>query len=616
MSDQSKTTTNRKRGLGALLALAGTRKSSLIWAGIFSALSSVLSLAPLIVIYLVLLQLAHTEQNTALAGLWPILGWGALAMGLRWLLQVSGGILAHLAAFNILFDLRLAVADKLRRVPMGWITARSAESINKILRDDVDRLELFIAHHLNDSAAALTLPLVSAIALFYLDWRMALVTLITVPLAVLVQLLLWKKVPEVMREYNEVNARLASQVVQYVQGIAVIKTYHRGTAIASTGSTVALPQLVAAYFDVIVRMVKLTVPAWSAFTVVIGANMLCILPFGGYWYLQGSLPLELFVLCLLLGLGITRPLFQLAFFGSLMRLIQDGYGRIQDLMEAPELADVAGTLAPADNSVEFVSAGFAYDEVNVLQDISFKMAAGSLTAIVGPSGAGKSTLAQLLVRFWDVQQGAVNIGGVDVRELPLANMHAQVAYVMQDVFLFYDTVLENIRLGREDISEEQVIAAAIAAQAHDFISRLPQGYRTVLGERGARLSGGEKQRLSIARALVKDAPIIVLDEATAFSDPINEAQLLQALGTLTRDKTVMVIAHRLSTIIDADQIVVLDAGCVVACGKHAQLLEDCVLYRQLWQLQNDSASWKIKTAPADEQLALADTAVKGAASCR
>lgn len=611
MSDQANTMANRKRGVWALLELAGARKASLIWAGIFSALSSVLSLAPLFVIYVVLLRLAHNGQDNALAGLWTVLCWGALAMGLRWLLQVSGGILAHLAAFNILFDLRLAVADKLRRVPMGWITARSAESTNKVLRDDVDRLELFIAHHLNDSAAALTLPLISAIVLFYLDWRMALVTLATVPFAVVVQLLLWKKVPEVMREYNEVNARLASQVVQYVQGIAVIKTYYRGAE--SSSSAVALQQVVAAYFDVIVRMVKLTVPAWSAFTVVIGANMLCILPFGGYWYLQGSLSLELFVLCLLLGLGITRPLFQLAFFGSLMRLIQDGYGRIQDLMEAPELPDATGTLVPDDNSVEFAHVGFAYGDVNVLQDVSFKMAAGSLTAIVGPSGAGKTTLAQLLVRFWDVQQGAVKIGGIDVRELPLENMHAQIAYVMQDVFLFDDTVLENIRLGREDISEAQVIAVATAAQAHDFISRLPQGYQTVLGERGARLSGGEKQRLSIARALVKDAPVIVLDEATAFSDPNNEAQLLQALGVLTRDKTVMVIAHRLSTIIDADQIVVLDAGRVIACGRHAKLLEDCVLYRQLWQLQSDSASWKIKAVSGHEQLALAHNAVKGAA---
>ncbi|BBB64167.1 ABC transporter permease (plasmid) [Undibacterium sp. KW1] len=611
MSDQANTMANRKRGVWALLELAGARKASLIWAGIFSALSSVLSLAPLFVIYVVLLRLAHNGQDNALAGLWTVLCWGALAMGLRWLLQVSGGILAHLAAFNILFDLRLAVADKLRRVPMGWITARSAESTNKVLRDDVDRLELFIAHHLNDSAAALTLPLISAIVLFYLDWRIALVTLATVPFAVVVQLLLWKKVPEVMREYNEVNARLASQVVQYVQGIAVIKTYYRGAE--STSSAVALHQVVAAYFDVIVRMVKLTVPAWSAFTVVIGANMLCVLPFGGYWYLQGSLSLELFVLCLLLGLGITRPLFQLAFFGSLMRLIQDGYGRIQDLMEAPELPDATGTLVPDDNSVEFAHVGFGYGDVNVLQDVSFKMAAGSLTAIVGPSGAGKTTLAQLLVRFWDVQQGAVKIGGIDVRELPLENMHAQIAYVMQDVFLFDDTVLENIRLGREDISEAQVIAAATAAQAHDFISRLPQGYQTVLGERGARLSGGEKQRLSIARALVKDAPVIVLDEATAFSDPNNEAQLLQALGVLTRDKTVMVIAHRLSTIIDADQIVVLDAGRVIACGRHTKLLEDCVLYRQLWQLQSDSASWKIKAVSGHEQLALAHNAVKGAA---
>ena len=608
MSDQA---SPRKRGLGALLALAGERKGSLIWATVLSALSSVLSLAPLLVIYLVLLRLAQPAPARTLTELWPILAWGALAMGLRWLLQVGAGVLAHLAAFNILFDLRLAVTDKLRRVPVGSITARSAESTNKILRDDVDRLELFIAHHLNDSAAALTLPVFSAIVLFYLDWRMALATLFTVPLAVVVQLLLWKKVPEVMREYNAANASLASQVVQYVQGIAVIKTHHRGAA--SNGAAAGLPRAVAAYFDVIVRMVKSTVPAWSAFTVVIGANTLCILPFGGYWYLRGSLSLELFVLCLLLGLGITRPLFQLAFFGSLMRLIQDGYGRVRDLMETAELPHTAGARTPVDNSVEFDGAGFAYGDANVLHDVSFKIAAGSLTAIVGPSGAGKSTLAQLLVRFWDVRQGGIKIGGADVRELPLADMHAQVAYVMQDVFLFRDTVLENIRLGREDISEQQVVAAATAAQAHDFISRLPQGYQTMLGERGARLSGGEKQRLSIARALVKDAPIVVLDEATAFSDPINEAQILEAIGVLTCGKTVMVIAHRLSTIVEADQIVVLDGGRVVGCGKHAQLLDDCAVYRTLWRLQSDNVNWKIKSATAGEQCVLSDPAVEGAA---
>ncbi|WP_082219259.1 ABC transporter ATP-binding protein [Massilia sp. NR 4-1] len=607
----------RKRGLGALLALAGQRKGSLIAAAALSAVSSVLSLAPLIVIYLVLLRLNGRPQGSAAAaGLWPVLAWGAAAMVVRWLLQAGGGVLAHLAAFNILFDLRLAVADKLRRVPMGWITARSAESTNKVLRDDVDRLELFIAHHLNDSAAAVALPVVSAIALFWLDWRMALVTLATVPLAVLVQLLLWRRVPAIMAEYNACNTRLASEIVQYVQGIAVIQTYHRGAASANR-----LQGAVRAYLDVVLLMVRQTVPAWSAFTVVIGANTLFILPCGGYWYLQGSLGLEVFVLCLLLGLGITRPLFQLAFFGSLMRLIQDGYGRVQDLMEAPELAPPRHPRQPAGSGVEFERVSFAYGAAGVLHDVSFQVAPGSLTAIVGPSGAGKSTLAQLLARFWDVDQGAVRIGGADLRELAEGELPRQVAYVMQDVFLFRDTVLENIRLGRPEISEAQAIAAAQAAQAHDFICRLPQGYQTVLGERGARLSGGEKQRLSIARALVQDAPIVVLDEATAFADPLHEAQILAALGQLTQNRTVLVIAHRLSTIVGADQIVVLQQGRVAGLGRHEELLRDCALYRHLWQLQRDSAAWQLgaahEAAPAAARPApAADEDQEGVMPCK
>ncbi len=590
----------RKTGLAALLELAGARKGSLVLAAALSALSSVLSLAPLLVIYAVLMLIGQGGVPAASA-LWPILGWGALAIGLRWLLLVASGVVAHLAAFDILLDLRLKVASKLTRLPLGWITKQSAEATNKVLREDVDRLELFIAHHLNDSAAAVALPLASAVALFCFDWRMALVTLATVPMAVIVQILLWKRIPEIMQQYNEVNASLSASVVEYVQGIAVLKTFHRG-ALASK----RLTRVIDAYRAVIVRMVRMTVPGWSAFTVVIGANMLSILPFGGYWYLHGSLSLELFVLCLLLGLGITRPLFALAFFGSLLRLIQDSHGRVQDLMQAPELADAPEARRPADSTVAFEGVGFAYGDKDVLHEVSFTVPAGSFTAIVGPSGAGKSTLAQLLARFWDVGRGAIRIGGVDVRALPLGEMHHQVAYVMQDVFLFNDTVLENIRLGRRDLDEAQVIAAAKAAQAHDFISRLPQGYHTVLGERGARLSGGEKQRLSIARALVKDAPIIVLDEATAFTDPMSEAQILDALGVLTQARTVIVIAHRLSTIADADQIVLLDGGCVAAAGTHAQLLDGSDLYRRLWRMHRDSADWRLPSAhpvaPAEQHL--------------
>lgn len=582
------------KGLGGVLALAGRHRTRLTIASLCAGLSSVLSITPLLVIYWVLMLFAQ-GPGASLEQLWPILAWGAAAMLLRWVLLVAGGVLAHLAAFDILFDLRLALANQLSLLPLGWITTRTSAIANQVLREDIDRLEQFIAHHLTDSVAAAALPLASAVALFWFDWRMALVTLITVPLAVAVQLLLWKRIPQIMAEYAETNANLSATIVDYVEGIAVLKTYHQGATVSNR-----LTQAINAYRSVIGRMVQTTVPGWSAFTVVIAANTLFILPAGGYFYLHGTLSLQLFALCLLLGLGITRPLFQLAFFGNLLRLVEAANNRIQALMQAPQLTQLH-LAPPADPyacpALSFENVSFAYDQNEVLHNVSFSLPRGSLTAIVGPSGAGKSTVAQLMVRFWDASSGTIRLNGQDVRAMTLGDVHQQIAYVMQDVFLFNHTVLENIRLGRTDLDEAQVIEAAKAAQAHEFIQRLPQGYHTVLGERGARLSGGEKQRLSIARALIKDAPIIVLDEATAFADPLNEAQILEAIATLTRTRTVIVIAHRLSTIVEADQILLFDQGRLQANARHTELLQHSELYAQLWQLQQTHSDWRISSHP-------------------
>ncbi|NIE78420.1 ABC transporter ATP-binding protein [Pantoea sp. Tr-811] len=589
-------TPTHETGFAALLALVGQQRRRLIVAALCSALSGVLSITPLIALYLVLVTYAQGSAAPFAEVLPILIGCGA-AMLLRWLLLCSGGVLSHLAAFDSLHDLRLALANKLTRLPLGWIDARTASLANQVLREDIDRLEQFIAHHLNDSAAALALPLASAVALFWLDWRMALATLATVPLALAVQIALFKRIPQVMAEYGEVNAELSASIVDYVQGIAVVKTYLRGEH-----ATGRLHNALDAYRAVIGRMVASTVPGWSAFTVVIGANSLFILPIGGYFYLNGSLTLQAFTLCLLLGLGITRPLFALAFFGNLMRLVQAANDRVQTLLRAPELASQAQLPAgDSEHALAFEQVGFSYDQGGqVLHDISFNLPHGSLTAIVGPSGAGKSTLAQLMLRFWDVQQGRITLQGRDLRAWPLGELHDQVAFVMQEVHLFDQSVLDNIRLGRSDIDEAQVIAAAKAAQAHDFIQALPQGYHTVLGERGARLSGGERQRLSIARALVRNAPIVVLDEATAFADPMNEAQILQALGTLTAGRTVVMIAHRLASIVDADQVLLLEAGRIRARGSHAQLLAAEPLYQQLWHAQQASANWRLGHSPALE----------------
>jgi ATP-binding cassette subfamily B protein len=331
---------------------------------------------------------------------------------------------------------------------------------------------------------------------------------------------------------------------------------------------------------------------YTLYSVLITSNLFVLLPVGLWLHVRGSLDIPTLALFLFLGIGITVPCQRLLFFfGQFMRLAE-GAKRVVRFLNQPPLPESQQETQLHGHSVEFRHVAFAYGDGDAaLRDVNFVAREGTVTALVGPSGAGKTTVARLIARFWDVVDGEVLIGGVSVKAMSFDRLMGHVAFVFQDVFLFDDTVLNNIRMGRPDATEAEVVAAATAARCHEFVHALPQGYLTVIGERGARLSGGEKQRLSIARAILKNAPILVLDEATAFADPYTESQIQEALAALCRDKTVIVIAHRLSTITQADTIIVLDDGQVLAQGRHEELLGSCDTYRRLWDAHVAARSW-------------------------
>ncbi len=572
------------RALRGLFRLGARRRLLLGTAIAAGSLSAVLTLVPPVVVA----RLADglLGPDPAATAVWALVGIAAAAIALRIVLLACAYVASHVAAFAILYDLRIALVAKLGRVPLGFVTGQSSGAVKKILGDDVDRIEGFIAHMLVEAAMALSASIAGAILLFWVDWRLALATLGPLPLAMVLQSLMYRGAGPMMASYVAASEAMNGALVQYLQGIGVIKAFGRGTY-------APLDDGITRFRDLLQGFVRRTVPAWAAFQVVVKTSLLFLLPIGGWLAMTGRIPPADLLLALLVGLGLIPPLLTLMHAGGNLRLIAQGVDRIDAVLDIPDLPQGAATAAPADGSIVFDRVSFAYDGGDAaLIDLSFTVPAGSTVALVGPSGAGKSTVAQLIARFWDVTAGTIRIGGADIRDLDAEVLGAHVAFVFQDVFLFRDSVRENLRLARPQASDDEIIAAARAAEAHDFIMRLPQGYDTQLGERGGGLSGGERQRLAIARALLRDAPILVLDEATAFADPLSEARIATALARLMRGRTVVVIAHRLSTITGVDRILVLDRGRLETQGRHDDLLTTSPLYRRLWQAHIAARDWQ------------------------
>jgi ATP-binding cassette subfamily B protein IrtA len=577
-------------GLGSLLRL---QPAFLASAALCSTLAAALALVPFFVvarmataIYAAPPRLDEVRSLALVAG-------GALV--LRYALVAAANMLAHVAAFRILHDLRVGMAHKLCAVPMSFFSRHGTGELKKTLMDDVTQIEAFIAHNFPDGVAASVVPLATAVALLWVDWRMALASLAVAPLAVLAMAVAMRDVGKAHAQWNDIQNRMNASLLEYLRGIHVIKTF--GLSAQRFGD---LARSIEDGLGWMEGFMRTNGRGYGAFGALIGSSLVVLVPLGGWLFSQGSLSLEALVLFLVLGPQLLMSMMRLMFAWGNIDRIQGGLARIRRVLGTEELDDRGATEQPAHGGIAFRSVSFAYDGARreALHDVSFEAPAGKVTALVGPSGAGKTTLVRLVPRLWDATRGAVELGGVDVRRLRLDALLAQISLVFQDVFLFHGTVRDNLRLGRADATDAQLDAACRAARAHDFIQALPDKYDTVLGERGARLSGGEKQRLSIARAILKDAPVLLLDEATAFADPENEARIQEALSELCAGRTVLVVAHRLSTIASADHIVVLEAGGVRDQGTHQELLSRCALYQRLWRSHTESLDWTLEVAPA------------------
>ena len=547
---------------------------------------SVLSLALVAFTLHALLTAPHT---------WPwALMTGLLASTVSaFLLRQAAFRHSHYAAFRLEAILRTRLADHIAHLPLGRVQTLGAGQIAKVIHDDVKALHVFVADSTPMVARAYASPLLATLVLLWLDWPLALAALAVPVTGFAILGTIVRNSRETSERYNTAREQVAAAVVEFVQAMPVVRTF-------DTGST-SFGRYQRALLDYL-KVLKdwyASVRFSSRFSLAILSTLptlTVLLWVGGWRFAHGTQDFSTWIAALLIGAGLAEAILPMMSLHHLVQKTRISIERIQQILAEPPLPEVpAPGRQPADASVVFEHVSFSYEKADIpaLQDVSFTATPGTITALVGPSGAGKSTVARLIPRFWDVDAGRVRVGGTDVRDMTADTLMQQVAFVFQDTFLFATSIADNIRLGCPDASMDDVIAAARAAQAHDFISALPRGYETRAGERGTFLSGGQRQRITIARAILQNRPILVLDEATAFADPENEAALVRALSALMHGKTVLMVAHRLATIQNADQILVFDQGRLAERGRHDDLLQRHGVYARLWQSGQDAGQWTL-----------------------
>ena len=585
-----------KQGVARLFELAGQRGRKLTLACVLSVLSSAARIVPFFTIYGVVRELLAHYQEPSMVNQNAILMLCAVTFGAALVYGLCAFIssaLSHTAAYEIIYDLRLQLMEKLSRVSSGFFTSTTQGAIKKVVSDDSNQIEAFLAHHLCEIAAAVATPVFTLLYLFGMDWRLAIVTLLPILIS-LVLLSACLKQPDkaaLQVELHDAQERMQGTVVEYIHGMSVIKVFNR-TLNAFQRYEGDLNH----FTEVVDRTARANARPMGAYYAFFGAQLLFLLPAvlllipTAESYLDF---LPVILLFFLVGSGLKEPMENLMQMVILSGRIVEGVNRIDNILRQPE-PDQNGAGDPATFDVEFSDVEFAYTEgIPAVDHVSFHLPQGTVTGLVGPSGGGKSTLAQLLLRFYAPQGGTIRIGGVDIREIPPARLMELVAYVFQDSVLFTDTIENNIRMGNTKVTMEEVEQAARNAGIHEVIQALPQGYQTVVGRDDAYLSGGEKQRLAIARVFLKDAPIIILDEATAYADAENEAKIQAAFAKLAQNKTVLMIAHRLKTVERADQILVMDKGKLVGAGTHEELLTGCETYKRLVDANLRRDRWSI-----------------------
>ena len=560
---------------------AGQCKIKMIFSIVFAILGSICGIVPYFAVSKIAICIFEENYNMA-----SILFWAFIALlgylGNTWFSTIST-MLSHHSAFTILKNIRTNLTRKLSRMPMGYILDTPSGKFKTLLMDTVEKLELPLAHMIPELTANILIPILMLIYLFVLDWRIALISLITIPIGLLCYMGMMKDYDKRYQRVLTAGKNMDSSIVEYIGGIEVIKAFNQSSASYKKYSDAVKENNAAKS-----TWFKQTNTFYVAGISIMPCCLLGVLPLGGYLYMMGEVAAPTLITCIILSLGLVKPLIQALQYTDSLAMVDSTVKAIKDLLESSEMNRPDSVVPLSNNNISFSNVSFSYGDIQVLHNVSFQTVPGGITAIVGPSGSGKSTIARLIASFWEANHGTVEIGGIDVRQLPLTQVMNTVAYVSQDNFLFHMTIKENIRIGNPHATDEEIVHASKLASCHDFITTLPNGYDTIVGDGGSSLSGGERQRIAIARAILKNSPVVVLDEATAFTDPENEAIIQSSINQLVKDKTLIVIAHRLSTIVDADKIIVMNQGKIEAEGTHDQLLADNQLYKDLWASHIDA----------------------------
>lgn len=524
--------------------------------------------------------------------LWLLLILIAVLVIVSFTCRQAGFLISHLGAFRLEQILRTRLSDHLAKLPLGFITNSGSGTLKKVLVDDVNMLHAFVADSTPFVGKSLAGPVMSLVMMFIIDWRLALVSIAVLLFGGIFMALSMRDSEALRNRYDESQEMINSAVIEFVQAMPVVRTFDVGTS-SFKRYTKALEEFrvaVKSWYDYSGTASRMGILILSPMP-----TLLAVTAAGIYFISTGTLAFPYFIALLMISTGMADAMMPLMWLNNFIKKSEAGAFRIQDIMAIKTMPAAEQPQEPEDASVVFDKVCFRYENRDsyALQDVSFEVPEGTVTALVGPSGAGKTTVARLIPRFWDVEKGSIRIGGTDIRNMRAETLMSHVSFVFQDTFLFNDTIANNIRLAKPDASDQEIHGAAKASQIHDFICSLPDGYETVAGDRGLRLSGGQKQRITIARAILRNAPIVVLDEATAFADPENEEEIIRAVSSLMKGKTVIIIAHRLSTIRDVNQIVVFDKGMIAEKGSHEELIDNNGIYAVLWKNYEQAQAWNL-----------------------
>ena len=578
-----------------VLEYAGPYKGKTMLAGVVILIAVAFSVLPFVFVYQLITPLIMGEVvSVSYIGI-RILGVG-ICLVLHAVLYVKGLSMSHDAAFHILQRIRIYLQRRMEGLPMGVIQEKGTGSLKRMFVDDVDSVEMLLAHTLPEGLGNAAVPVIVYISLFFVDWKLALLTLASLPLGMIAMCVMYAIGMRDMGNYYQAGKMMNNTIIEYINGMEVVKVFNRDGE-----SYRRYEKDIRNYRDFTLAWYKACWPWMAIYNSILPCTVLLTLPLGSWFVWKGwsSLPDLILVLCLAFAIGL--PLLKaLGFFPSLPQ-INYKIGALEELMAAEPLKQTAGPFTGKDHTICFENVAFSYEKEIVADRVSFVIREGSTTALVGESGSGKSTLAKLLVHYYDVKSGRITIGGQDIRKISLEALNDQISYVAQEQYLFNTSILENIRMGRLDATDEEVLKAAEKAQCMEFIQKLPEGIHTLAGGGGRQLSGGQRQRIALARAILKDAPVVVLDEAMAYTDPENEEKMEAAMSEVAKGKTLLVIAHRLPAVKDADQICVMEKGKLTAAGTHQELIEKSRTYQKLWQASVDSLEWKVTGRREDEK---------------